>query len=287
MNSIPFTHQSYCPELDSTDFCDEKHITLYQNLIGMLRWACELGRIDVLHKTSLLSQYLAKPRVGHLYQSVSVFEYLAKFDRYWLVMNPTTFDIIWEPTGDEPSPEYRAKILKEMYPDANDELPHNMPEPLGGAIDLNVFVDADHAGNRITRRSHTGILIYCNSTAVMWFSKRQNTVETSTFSSKIVALKIAVEMAEGLCYKLCMFGIPIRGPAHFFCDNLSVVTNTLFPESALKKKHCSVAHAKIRASIAAGISLVYYENTENNVADLLTKVLSFVKRSKLIKSILD
>ena len=43
-------------------------MNVYQNLIGVLRWLIELGRIDVLLEVSLLSQYLAAPRIGHLQQ---------------------------------------------------------------------------------------------------------------------------------------------------------------------------------------------------------------------------
>jgi len=63
---------------------------------------------------------------------------------------------------------------------------------------MNVFVDANHAGNLVTRRSHTGILIYCNQAPIMWYSKAQKTVETSTFGSEFVALRIAVELVEAL-----------------------------------------------------------------------------------------
>jgi hypothetical protein len=56
---------------------------------------------------------------------------------------------------------------------------------------MTVFVDANHAGNVVTRRSHTGILLYLESTPIMWQSHRQNTVETSTFGSEFVALRTA------------------------------------------------------------------------------------------------
>ena len=105
---------------------------------------------------------------------------------------------------------------------------------------VSCFVDADHAGCRITRRSHTGILIFCNRSPILWFSKRQTTVESSTFGSEIVAMRIAVEMIEGLRHKLRMMGVPVDGPADVFCDNESVVKNTSRPESPLKKKHQAV-----------------------------------------------
>jgi len=164
--------------LDSTEYCDENKLTLFQNLIGMLRWTCELGRIEILHEVSLLSQYLAKPRIGHLIQAISIFGYLEKFKDRWLVMDPQRYEIDLIPMDDEPSPEIRAEELRKIYIDSEEYLPHNMPKALGNEVDINVFVDADHAGNKITHRSHTGIVIYCNCSPIIWFSKRQNTVET-------------------------------------------------------------------------------------------------------------
>jgi hypothetical protein len=111
---------------------------------------------------------------------------------------------------------------------------------------MNVFVDADHASNKITRRSQTGIVIYLDSSPISWFSKAQNTVESSTFGSEFIALRICVEMIEALRYKLRMFGIPIEGPANVFCDNKSVVTNSTVPTSTLKKKHNSIAYHRVK-----------------------------------------
>ena len=39
---------NYHPELDTSEMLEAEDATTYQEYIGMLRWACELGRIDVL-----------------------------------------------------------------------------------------------------------------------------------------------------------------------------------------------------------------------------------------------
>jgi hypothetical protein len=71
----------------------------------------------------------------------------------------------------------------------------------------------------------------------LFVSKRQVTVESSTFSSEMVALRQAVDMIEGLCYKLCMMGVSSEDVMKIYCDNESVVKSTTRPESTLKKKH--------------------------------------------------
>lgn len=125
-----------------------------------------------------------------------------------------------------------------------------------------------------------------NSAPIMWFSKRQNTVETSTFGSEFVAMRQAFEMIKAMNYKLRMFGIPIDGPAQVYGDNNAVILNSSVPESTLKKKHHSVNYNYVRECVAAGIGLVFKVDTEENLADLFTKVLDRVKRKKLVNIIL-
>jgi hypothetical protein len=116
---------------------------------------------------------------------------------------------------------------------------------------MSCFVDADHAGCRETRCSHSGVIIYVNRAPILWHSKQQNTVEASTYGSEMLAMRIAIEMIEGLCYKLRMFGVPVDGPCHVFCDNNGVVLNTTVPESKLTKKHVAINYHRVRESIAA------------------------------------
>ena len=74
-----------------------------------------------------------------------------------------------------------------------------MPEPNGELATLTCYVDADHARDKVTCRSVTGIVLLLNNTPIYWVSKRQKTVETSTFGSEFVTLRIATELIKGLC----------------------------------------------------------------------------------------
>ena len=147
---------------------------------------------------------------------------------------------------------------------------------------MSVFVDADHAGDKITRRSRTGVLLCLNSSPMLWHSKKQNAVETSTFGSEFVAMRQAFEMIKAMTYKLRMFGIPILDTPKVFGDNNSVVLNCSVPESTLKKKHHSINYNHVRECVAAGIGLVFKVDTGENLADLFTKVLDKVKRKKFV-----
>lgn len=73
----PFSRQDYRSELDMSPLCGGEQETYFQNLIGIIRWMIELGRVDILYEVSQLSKNLAEPRVGHLYQVIHIFHILS------------------------------------------------------------------------------------------------------------------------------------------------------------------------------------------------------------------
>ena len=268
----------YRPELDFTQELDAEGINYYQGLIGILRWICELGRIDIVTPVSLLARFMVSPRIGHLMQIYHLFAYLKSHDRSTIVFDPT------EPIMNDT--QFHTADWQEYYPDAKESIPPNMPIPLGKSVSTTCFVDADHAGCHVTRRSQTGILIYVNRAPIIWYSKRQNTVESSTFGSEFIAMKTAIELIEGLRYKLRMFGIPIEGPTSIFCDNEAVTLNSTHPESTLKRKHTSIAYHRVREAQAAGYVRIGRIEGSKNLADVLTKLLPGPRLKELIVGIL-
>jgi len=73
-----------------------------------------------------------------------------------------------------------------------------MPKPRGHLVIISAFVDANHAGNIVTWRSHTGIFIFVQNALIIWFSKKQNTVEAAMFGNGFIALQICKEMIVAL-----------------------------------------------------------------------------------------
>ena len=269
----------YRPELDQSPELDAKRANYYQGLIGILRWLVELGRIDINVAVSMLSRYLVNPRVGHLEEVFHVFAYLKQHNHSSLVFDPTT------PFFDES--RFPQCDWQEYYPDAKEPTPPRAPELRGEVMTMTCFVDADHAGCQETRRSHTGIVIFLQKAPIIWYSKRQNTVESSTFGSEYVALKTAIEQIEALRYKCRMMGIELDGPTNVFCDNESVFKNSTRPDSTLKKKHNSIAYHRAREAVAAGTIRIAWEDGRFNLADVLTKLLPGPRLRELIACILD
>jgi hypothetical protein len=165
-------------------------------------------------------------------------------------------------------------------------MPPNAPEARGKEVQIIAFSDSDHAGDTVTRRSRTGVLIYLNRSPIIWYSKKQTSIETSTFGSEFMALKTCTDLVIGLRYKLRMMGIPVEGAAHVKVDNMSVVHNGSRPESVLKKKSNSIAYHFVRENVAAKVIKIGYEPTDTNLADMLTKVQSGPVRSRLAQQVL-
>ena len=51
----PFTTSAYRPEMDFSAECDDQQTEFFQNLVGVVRWTVELGRIDIAFELSTLS----------------------------------------------------------------------------------------------------------------------------------------------------------------------------------------------------------------------------------------
>ena len=61
-------------------------------------------------------------------------------------------------------------------------IPPNAPLPRGKKVDLHMFIDSDHAGNKQTRRFRTRFMIYMNMSLNNCYSKKQSSIETRTES---------------------------------------------------------------------------------------------------------
>ena len=174
----------------------------------------------------------------------------------------------------------------DYYPEAKEELPSDMPTALGKPVRITCYVNADHAHCKLTRRSVTGILLFINNMPLRWYSKKQSTVKTSTYGSELVAARIAVDLILEIRYGLRMLGIPLEGPAKLLGDNKSVVLNTTFSSSQLKKKHNAVNYHRVREACAANIITFSHIDSGDNLADILTKSLGKATFYKLAKQVL-
>ena len=269
----------YEPEIDISVPLTPELASYYQSIIGIMRWMIEIGRIDIATEVSLLSSYLAYPREGHMDAALHVMSYLGLHHNSRLIFDPSYPMIDYSAF-----PECK---WKEFYPEAVEPIPLDAPESRGRPVDIRMFVDSDHAGDKAIRRSRTGVLIFCNNALIDWVSKRQPTIETSVFGAEFVAMKYGMEKLRALRYKLRMMGVRVDAPSYIYGDNQAVVKNTQRPESQLGKKNNSICYHFARESVAMGESVVTHIRTEDNYADLMTKVLYGGRRRYLVSGLMN
>ena len=269
----------YHPELDESEFLDPKGHSLYRGLIGSANWCITLGRFDIAYATSTLARFSAKQRKGHLEAMCRIFGYLKKYPNNRIIIDPSMPD-------NQLGEDFVAKDWSEYYPDAKEIMPDGMPDPRGKEVRIRIWVDADHAHDCVTRRSVTGILVFVNNTPIKWVSRRQATIESSTYGTELIAARVATDIAVEIRYKLRMLGLNLKGPAQLFGDNMSVVLNTTSPSSQLKKKHLACAYNRVREAHAASILSLSHVKSQENHADVLTKPLCGTIFMSLISPIL-
>ena len=163
----------------------------------------------------MMSSYTALPREGHLDHVIYMFSYLKTHHNSRLVLDPTYPDINLD--------VFKRHNWKQFYGDVKELLPRNAPRSIGKEFIIRDFVDADFAGDSLTRRSRTGFIIMLNGAPLFWFSKKQSSMETSSFGSEFVAMRQCCEYLKGLRYKLRMMGIPVSNPCFIYGDNQSVL----------------------------------------------------------------
>ena len=174
----------YDPLMDSSSDLGPILMNYYHTQIGVMRCMVELGRIDIITEVSILSSQLALPREGRLESVFSIFGYLKGYHNTGMVLYPTY------PTPDMSMFQEHGWCC--FYGDVKEEIPPNAPEPRGKGVDLRIFVDSDHAGDKLTRRSRNGYIIFLNNYPIAWLSKKQATIETSVFGAEFVSMKIGM-----------------------------------------------------------------------------------------------
>eukprot|EP00557_Chaetoceros_sp_GSL56_P014026 CAMPEP_0176478512 /NCGR_PEP_ID=MMETSP0200_2-20121128/1227_1 /TAXON_ID=947934 /ORGANISM="Chaetoceros sp., Strain GSL56" /LENGTH=1865 /DNA_ID=CAMNT_0017874457 /DNA_START=317 /DNA_END=5915 /DNA_ORIENTATION=+ len=273
------------PEMDDSLVITGDMHQKYQMLIGILNWIVTLGRLDICFATSSLSRFVACPRQGHLDRALYVFGYLKKRPNRRYIVDSRDPKIV-ENGAEGLVDKDLSAALRDHYPDSEELLDPATPEPLFDELTITAFVDSDHAHDKLTRRSITGLIIFVGRTPVFYQSKRQGAIETSTYGAEFIAMKTAVEEVVAVRYMLRCLGVNVTHPSRILGDNRSVIINATVHSSLLKKKHVAIAYHLTRETTAARIVHPIKTKSEWNFADILTKALSRKPFAGLVDGIL-
>ncbi|GAA6026679.1 hypothetical protein JCM8202_002088 [Rhodotorula sphaerocarpa] len=138
---------------------------------------------------------------------------------------------------------------------------------------LTAYVDADHAGDVESRRSTTGVVVQLDGSTIHTVSRRQQSVQLSTFQAELGAISVALTELEW--YSSIISSLPIGNdaPLRILNDNLSSVKALLSPTYTEEKKQHDVKIKFVREQIEREFVELKWIPGADNVADLLTKAL--------------
>ena len=175
---------------------------------------------------------------------------------------------------------------RSVYSGACEQIPHDIPKPLGKHVQTTHYVDANLHHDLATGKAVTAVLHFLNQTPIDAYTKRQSTVETSTYGSEFVAARTAVDQIIDICTTLRYLGVPIRDKSYMFWDNRSVVTSSTIPYSTISKRHHLVSYHRVWEAIAAKFISFHWKDGKSNPADILSKHWEFATVWPMLKPIL-
>ena len=252
------------PETDDSELLDEDGIQRYQSIIGSLQWAVSLGRFDITTAVMTMSGFRSAPRRGHLERAKRIVCYLFRFKSAQLRFRTHEPDL-----SDVVQPDY--DWADSIYGKVQEEVPRDIPRPLGKHVVTVSYVDANLLHCLNTGRSVTGVLHFLNGTLIDWYSKKMNTVETATYGAEFVSARTCIEQLVDLRNTLRYMGVPIREKSYIFGDNESVVNSATQPHAKLHKRHNALSFHRVREAIASGVFIFKHIPGENNPADIVSK----------------
>ena len=162
-----------------------------------------------------------------------------------------------------------------VYGKVSEALPTDAPRLLGKPVQLVHYVDANLMHDTLTGRSVTACLHFVNVCPIDWYSKKQSTVETATYSSEFVAARTCVEQIIDLRTTLHYLGVQVNDKSYMFGDNESVVNSASLVHAKLHKRHNALSFHHVREAIASRYIDFNFLPGPENPADILSKQWSY------------
>ena len=245
--------------------------TEYLSIIGSCLHIAQVSRPDINYAIGVLSRHSSKPGHVHMTAARDLVKYLYGSREYQIVYKrqsqggnePIVYERGERVEGERVPERTLEERLKPSTPD--EKMPGN---PL-------MFVDADYAGCKVTRRSTSGMVILMNGGPISWASRLQKITAQSTAESEIYAVCEAVK--EAIHVKLLCEESGIRElnkPMAVYEDNSACIALGHSLKSSKSAKHYQVRLHFLREHVQARTIEFEKVDTKDQLADGFTKALS-------------
>ena len=139
----------------------------------------------------------------------------------------------------------------------------------GDPADLQIFMDASHAGCTITRRSITGVVVKLGGNTILWKSLWQSIVSHSSTESELMALDRGATVGQYIKWLIEGIGVKVHMPIPIFADNTSAIHLGTNPVQQGRNLHVHARYFYVRDLVKLGEYDLYHIGTAFQVADIL------------------
>ncbi|GJS84469.1 hypothetical protein Tco_0751010 [Tanacetum coccineum] len=144
--------------------------------------------------------------------------------------------------------------------------------PKGTDIETVVYVDSDHAGNYVDRKSTSGICTFLGCCLTSWFSKKQTALAISTTEAEYVSAGKACQQVLWMKQDLIDYDVRLDN-VPIMCDNKGAIDLSKNPWKHSHTKHIEIRHHFLRHNVQKGHISIEKVSSVDNIADILTKPL--------------
>ena len=119
-----------------------------------------------------------------------------------------------------------------------------------------------------------------------YYSKRQGSVETSTYSSEFMSMCHVMEEVGYLRYILICLGVYVENASRVYGENLGVIQNATIKYISLKNKHVAISYHKFCEDVAAAVIVPINIISAENFSDCPTEALPIRDHNRLVNGLL-
>ncbi|KAK2442743.1 putative mitochondrial protein [Trifolium repens] len=227
-------------KIEDDDTSEVVDSTMFRQLVGSLRYLCQ-SRPDISYAVGYISRFMSKPLKSHFLAAKRILRYINDTVHYGV-----------------------------LFPYSSNR----------ETLELVGFSDADWCGDKIERKSTSGYLFKFQGAPVSWCSKKQSVIALSSCEAEYVAGSLASCQANWLQSLLSEMSIIEDITVVLNLDNKSAINLAKNPISHGKSKHIETRFHFLRDQVSKGKLKLELCSSEDQQADILTKV---VKRDQFLK----
>ena len=178
------------PELHTPELCDEHQTNQLQTLVGQLQWLISPGHVDIAVHVMSLSRFRTQSRKGNPDRAKRIVGYL-------LFLPDGTIRFRTEEPDLLPLKDQVYDWTRSVYSGACEQIPHDIPKPLGKHGQTTHYVDANLHNDLATGKVVTAVLHFLNQTPIDAYSKRHHLVSYHRVKKAIAPKYISFHWKDG------------------------------------------------------------------------------------------